>query len=307
MRASGKNFQLVSSNPLGADQQVLVDGSGSQPLPFPWSAPSWSADGARVAFVGVSGGRRRARQQDIYVAAADGSGASKVLGTRGGFYPVLSSDGRFLAFAREATAFQGVSVWLLELDAGTVRQLTPPRINFFEYPSSFDPDGSTLAITRTLHRDNRPDLHFAVSLRLDGSGSAVLAQRAGEPVYSPDGTKLAFISTGKTRTIENRGVKTTFTEADLAVANADGSGLTKLTHTGALEVQPSWDPSGQRLAYAQLRADGEESSFLGFGDSIMEINADGTCRTRVLTYPKASLFGIAWQPGPGREAGPVRC
>lgn len=308
MRASGTKFQLISSDSAGADQRVLVDGRGAQPRPFAWAAPSWSADGARMAFVG-SPDKRGAIEWDIYLAAADGSGATEVPGTREGFSPVLSADGRFLAFTREAATFQGVSVWLLALNTGTVRQLTPWRNNVFEYPSSFGPDGSTLAISRTLHRERRPDLHFAVALRLDGSGSTLLARLAGEPVYSPDGTKLALILTGRTRTIGDRDgkVTVTFNETDLAVANADGSGLTKLTHTRALEAQPSWDPSGQRLAYTQLRADGEEASFLGFGDSIMEINADGTCRTQVLTYPKTSLFGVAWQPGPGREAGRILC
>jgi Tol biopolymer transport system component len=307
MRASGKKLQLISSDPAGADQQVLIDGRGSQPLPFTLSAPSWSADGARVVFVGRSGGRRRAIQYDIYMSAADGSGTTKIAGTREGFNSVLSRDGRLLAFTREAQTFQAVSVWLLELDTGTVRQLTPWRNNFFEYPSSFDPDGSALGISRTLHRDNGPDLNFAVALRVDGSGSTVLARNAGEPVYSPDGTKLALISTGRTKTVKIEGGTASFVETDLAVANADGSGLTRLTHTRPLELQPSWDPSGQRLLYTQIPSAGSETSFLGFGDSIMEINADGSCRTRILGSPKAALFGAVWQPGPGREAGPIAC
>lgn len=312
MRANASRFELLTSAPNGSDRRLIAGGGKKvDPLPFPFSAPTWSGDGTRVAFVGLSGGDQKSRHLNIYLAAADGTQLEKVPGTREGFYPVLSPDGRFLAFAREATVFQGVSVWLLDLDMGTVRQLTPWRKNFFEYPSSFGPDGSTLAISRTLHRRNRPDLYFAVALRLDGSGSTFLARHAREPVYSPDGTKLALISIGRTRTrtIEDRDGKVTFTftETDLGVANADGSGLTKLTHTGVLEAQPSWDPSGQRLAYIQLRADGREASFLGFGDSIMEINADGTCRTRILGYPRAALFGVTWQPGPGREAGPIAC
>jgi len=50
-----------------------------------------------------------------------------------------------------------------------------------------------------------------------------------------------------------------------------------------------------------------EARFLFAGDSIMEINADGSCRTKVLSVPKVTLFGATWQPGPGREAGPIAC
>ncbi|MGN6586034.1 MAG: TolB family protein [Solirubrobacterales bacterium] len=135
----------------------------------------------------------------------------------------------------------------------------------------------------------------------------MLDENAGEPVYSPDGTHIALLTTGKQKTFGSKGRATTFTPTDLAIANADGSGLTKLTHTGAVELHPSWDPSGQRLAYTQITIDGSEASLLGFGDSIMEINADGSCRTRVLSYSKASLFGATWQPGPGRGAGPISC
>jgi Tol biopolymer transport system component len=80
-----------------------------------------------------------------------------------------------------------------------------------------------------------------------------------------------------------------------------------LTHTRAIELKPSWDPSGRRLAYTQQRVGPGESDFLGFGDSIMEINPDGSCRTRVLSYPNAVLYGVVWQPGLGREAGPIAC
>jgi hypothetical protein len=66
----------------------------------------------------------------------------------------------------------------------------------FASPSSFSPDGSTLAISRQWRE--RP---AAVAIRLDGSGEAVLAQNAGAPVYSPDGSRLALTTIGKRRTI----------------------------------------------------------------------------------------------------------
>ena len=146
-----------------------------------------------------------------------------------------------------------------------------------------------------------------MAIRLDGSGETVLAQNAEEPTYSPDGTRLALTVTSKRITIRRKGVSLTFTPTELAVAAADGSGLTKLTQTRNLEVAPSWDPSGQRIAYTLLSPTLKEESFLGAGDSIMEINADGSCRTKVLSVPKVTLFGATWQPGPGREAGPISC
>lgn len=314
MEAGENSFKLISSDPGGGDQRVIFGGNVTRRLlPFPFSSPSWSGDGAHVAFTGLELAGKDA-VVDVYEAAADGSGVTKVPGTRDGVGPVLSPDGRMLAFPRESertarkphrgevTVFQSISVWLLNLEDGTVRQLTPWGNEMFDFPSSFSPDGSTLAISR-----NRRHHPSAVAIRLDGSGDAVLARNASEPVYSPDGTRLAMTTVGTRRRIERKGEALTYAPTELAVAAADGSGLTRLTRTRNLELSPSWDPSGQRIAYALLTVALGEANFLGAGDSIMEINGDGSCRTKVLSVPKVTLYGPTWQPGPGREAGPISC
>lgn len=314
MEIGGAGLRLLSSDPGGGDRQVIFGGSEkSRLLPFPFSRPSWSGDGTYVAFTGLEQAGKKARF-DVYRAAADGSGIAKLPGTKDGLDPVLSPDGRMLAFARvrerEArrphrgmvTVFRSVSVWLLDIESGSVKQLTPWRNGLSVYPSSISPDGSELAASRDLGKSRA-----VVALRLDGSGETVLEQNASDPVYSPDGTRLAMITLGKRRTIGDKGEFLTFSPTELAVAAADGSGLTKLTRTRNLELTPSWDPSGQRLAYTLFSPVLGESTLLGFGDAIMEINVDGTCKTKVLSTPKAALYGPVWQPGPGREAGPITC
>jgi len=314
VEAADSGFNLISSNPSGGDQRVIVGGdSKSQLLPFPFSAPTWSGDGTRVAFSGIAYSGKEAFL-DIYATAADGTGVTRLPRTREGLDPVLSPDGRTLAFVREreregrrphrgkVTVFRSVSTWLLDIESGAVRQLTPWRNGLSTFPSSFSPDGSTLAITH-----ERRHHTSAVALRLDGSGETVLARNASDPVYSPDDTRLALVTLGKRRTIGSKGKRLTYSPSDLAVAATDGSGLTKLTQTPNLELRPSWDPSGQRIAYTLLSPVLGEATALGIGDSIMEINADGTCRTKILSEPKASLYGATWQPGPGREAGPIAC
>jgi Tol biopolymer transport system component len=314
MEAGPGGFRFISFAPSGGDQRVVFGGNfKGRLLPFPFSRPSWSGDGTKVAFTGVEQVGKEARF-DVYDSEADGSGVTKLPETKDGLDPVLSPDGRMLAFARvrerEArrphrgmvTVFRSVSVWLLDIEHGSVEQLTPWRNGLSVYPSSFNPDGTKLASSRDWGKSRS-----VVAVRLDGSGETVLEQNAADPVYSPDGARLAMITLGKQRTIGRKGERLTFSPTELAVAAADGSGLTKLTQTRNLELTPSWDPSGQRLAYTLFSPVLGESTFLGFGDSIMEINADGTCKTKVLSTPKAALYGPVWQPGPGREAGPIAC
>ncbi|HET7508570.1 MAG TPA: hypothetical protein VFJ53_09450 [Solirubrobacterales bacterium] len=304
----------MNADPAGGDRRVVIGGKfDSRLLPFPFSPPSWSADGTRVAFTGLAQAGKKARL-DLYTASADGAEITKLPGTRDATGAVFSPDGRMLAFTRErernaqrpgrgeVTVFHSISIWLLDIGSGTVRQVTPWRNRLSAIPSSFSPDGTTLAISRDF-RDRRS----AVAVRLDGSGEAVLARNAGNPAYSPDGTRLALITLGKQRSIEGEGERLTFSPTELAVAAADGSGLTRLTRTRNLELSPSWDPSGRRIAYTLLTVALGEENFLGAGDSIMEVNADGSCRTKVLSEPRVTVFGATWQPGPGREAGPIAC
>jgi Tol biopolymer transport system component len=92
--------------------------------------------------------------------------------------------------------------------------------------------------------------------------------------------------------------------------------LTRLTRTRSIdEGNPSWDPSGQRLAFARgSTPSGFENGPFASPTRILQINADGSCET--LMFPKQvrhnPYFGRdfaapSWQPGPGREAGRILC
>jgi Tol biopolymer transport system component len=310
IRVKDRKLELVTTDPSGSNPQVIAGGGEAvEPLPFIFSAPSWSADGTRVAFVGLSRLEAEART-DIYLAAADGSELVKVPGTGETLDAVLSPDGGSVAFARERKGrlgsnkvVGGTSVWLVSPGDGKPREVVPWRGGVFQSPSSFSPDGATLALTVDARERTK-----AVALSLVGDGRRVIARNAAEPVYSPDGAHVALLTVGRTRTVKEKGAKTTYTPTELAVADANGGGLRRLTHTPQrLELQPSWDPAGARLAYTQLQLGRGEASVLGIGDALMEINADGTCVRKLLSSPRTILFGATWQPGPGREAGPISC
>lgn len=78
------------------------------------------------------------------------------------------------------------------------------------------------------------------------------------------------------------------------------------------ETHPSWDPSGQRIAFNSFHTskDPTEALFdrlLPFGNSIMQVNVDGSCRQKLLSLKNTALYGPAWQPGTDREAGRIEC
>jgi Tol biopolymer transport system component len=156
--------------------------------------------------------------------------------------------------------------------------------------SSFSPDGTTLLATRLdARRDRRPEL---MALRLDTGGVTRLLGNGFAPVYSPDGSKISvFREVGRRPT------------SDLFVLNVASGSLRRLTRTPHKEeLFASWDPSGERIVFARFRRRRFESP-----SSIVEINADGACETEILAQERTVFYAPAWQPGPGREAGPIDC
>jgi Tol biopolymer transport system component len=317
-------LELVSVNRNGGDPLRLAGGA-SRARPFLsvfsplsiFSPISWSSDGERLAFGGIVGFGRGDDPEPIeklFVVGADGKGLRAIPGTKGGSGPVFSSDGRTVAFTRSIErrgpitvggqrwehGFRGSSIWTVDLVTGARRQLTPWEDGVDYAASSFSPDGSTLLAT---HEDERL-LYEAepVVLAVDGSGSRRLLDDGFAPVYSPDGSRVALV-----RRIEEYG-KEEGEGMDLYVVNADGSGLRRLTRTpDLLELSPSWDPSGERLAYVRLPANRREDAPFGFRSVLMQVNADGTCKTKVVSAGRTFYFLPTWQPGPGREAGRIGC
>ena len=290
-------------------------------VPFPFNGPVWSPDGGLIAFSGVSGKTER-----IFVASPDGSGLRALPGTRGATNPVFSPDGRTLAFARRrfrsyvdtkhitepgkdrSRFYASRSTWIVDLASGGARRLTRWRNGLSNVPGAFAPDGSTLLVTKD---DDNLEGPRIMSVRLDGGGMQEVVRFAEEPALSPDGTQLAFVGYLHPDLVEAEEGQS-YHAGELYIMGKDGSPPRRLTRTDdVLESSPSWDPSGQRIAYVQVKAD---TSFLAglallfpVGNALVQVNADGSCRDKIVSDKKIAFYGVAWQPGPGREAGRIDC
>lgn len=310
---------VVTIDPSGAGEVKLLGGPGHQRIvAIPFAGPSWSPNGDLLAFGGYSAdGTKR-----IFFVAPNGSALHAVPGTRGATNPILSPDGRTLAFSRERIrnpsfdpqhplrsihkGYFSTTTWALDLASGRQRQLTKWHDGLHNMPSSFSPDGSLLALTRS---DSHGPAAIALDL-VDGS-EVVLARDAEQPAFSPDGTSVALISYRDRNLME--GFDEPLAVSELYVKSLDGGELHRLTYThDHQESSPSWDPSGERLAYTQ--SIGPEPIALGFKTAVMQVNANGTCPKRVIDTravenlrSSAALYGPVWQPSPGREASPIAC
>jgi len=293
--------EVITMGPLGEARQQIVDpnhvGSGG--------GPSWSADGSRLVFTA-----------DVYPDDDSVLGAVDADGGNLRIYPriplelgdaVMAPDGSSAAFARVQVRRTGkrsitlrASVWTLDFKTGEMKRLTRQGGEFL-MPSSYSPDGSTLAATGYDFRRYR-----AVSIDIGSGRTSLLARNAVQPMYSPDGSSFAFLRWKPRDPIGAKEEASMVSELRVgSVGSPVGSRL--LLRMRGRVTWPSWDPSGQRLAFVNSPDEHPRDHGLEDGNRVMSINADGTCLTKVYSNPDMTLRGVAWQPGIGREAGPISC
>ncbi len=298
-RNSASSSDLLTSGPGGGVRQLVTGNSvpgGSEP-----GGLAWSPDGQTLAV---------AEESDLYLVAGDGTGLRRLTDLGNAIGPVFSIDGKTIFFSRYKVRgpVVGASIWAIDTDGAGLRQLTALRRLTFDSPASTSPAGDALAFSRVRCRTREaPSCGLAARLLSLSSGAErLLVRKAVSPIFSPDGSMIALISFRD----RNGEIQTRPDESDpaseLYVLDTAAGRMRRLTRTKDIaERAPSWDPSGQRIAFERQ---GPRPS-----RRIMEVNADGSCkkllfkkqvRSNRLSY---EFFAPAWQPGPGREAGRIVC
>ena len=110
------------------------------------------------------------------------------------------------------------------------------------------------------------------------------------PNFSPDGTKIAYTSTGE---------QPSNPEGDFEVyrMNAlDGSGKTNLTNNGVFDYDPDFSPDGTKIAYANVDFQATDSQY---DQEIYVMNASDGSGKKNLTDNDAGVDDYAPQFSPG--------
>jgi Tol biopolymer transport system component len=266
---------------------VAVLAAGPQAAPYD-SAPRWSPDGSKVAFVRLRNVQTKKLTSEIYVVGRDGTRLRRV--TRGArdFFASWSPDGSRLAFARSPrSGRRPPQVYTVRADGRGLRRLAPAA-SWSSIPA-WSPDGRELA--------------FAGKIRALGEGVFVANSDTGEVrlvfqvppsittatvvalhdltdlSWSPDGTRLLFelqdwlyvlpLDADATR-LPARGYTAKWSPDSrniafvqlcrLAVIGDDGADVpadrVQCTQPAAQMSAPSWSPDGARIATGDCRLGG---------------------------------------------------
>ena len=207
-----------------------VDGT-NHPLPTSGERLAWSPDGRSVAYVSAAPGPE----------TDDANGDPMVI-TRY-LYKPTATEGltRFNDNKR-------LHLYVVDIATRQVRQLTTG--NFYEHSIDWSPRGEELLFVS--NREANPDKTFnydifAVRLK-DGVVRRLTNTKSAEyfPVWSPDGTRIAFAGTHRDLTSS----ETTMEDTHVWVMNADGSNRHEVgAGIDNRQGAPQWSPDGKAIYF----------------------------------------------------------
>lgn len=221
---------------------------------------------------------------------AEGSGKARRLtnDTAADHHPVLSPDGRSVAF--DSARGGNTDIWVVDLDGSPARRITDSPVAD-SWPA-FSPDGRSLAFTST-RDDPRGDIYIA---SLDGARRSRLTANPAadtQPAWSPGGDRIAFTTTRYRHA------------GDVALIAPGGGEVNRAVPDAFDSAEPAWSADGTRLAFSTRRDD-------RYGD-VYEVDVASGKVTAVSANPWVGETHPAWRRaassggGEDASAAPRRC
>jgi TolB protein len=183
----------------------------------------------------------RSGDLEVHKLRADNEGPQQLTSSPGlDIQPDWSPDGKRIAFASNRLEDMGFQIYVMGVDGSGQESLGAVQPGDNSYPN-WSPDGSQIAFQskRDINSDPLDDNLEIYVMNSDGSDVSILTSHNAddsEPVWSPDGERIAFIS-------ERIG------HDEIYVMNDDGTDQTRLTELGVLKSGLSWSEDGRFLLF----------------------------------------------------------
>jgi Tol biopolymer transport system component len=260
---------IYSANPDGSHEVKVLAG--------PAECPHWSPDGNRIAVTSVG-------VTTINVTTINRDGSGSVLFSSGSTQnfgcSVWSADGSRIAFESWDDTNPNFVPGIFSIrssDGDDLKRLTAnPFGGAHDLPGDYSPDGSHLAFLRGNSLKNRRNGTAAMFVaNADGTNPRQITPwglatgvDGSVPRWSPDGSRIVFVSHGS-----------------VFLINPDGSGLVKVFQdTGvSSDLAPAWSPDGTRILFVRISI--VEGRLITAQQDLYTINPDGTGLTQVTNTP----------------------
>ena len=263
--------------------------------------PSWSPDCSQIVYSDRSAlwtmnndGTNRRR-----LAAYDGAHSDE---------PAWSPDGSQIAYTRTRRDDNGhwlSHIYLVNADGTGKAKFSTGNVQ--DRQPSWSPDGSQIAFQRQSGEARNDDGNFANPTQrimvMNADGMNLTAVTAGDgwhgsPAWSPDGSRVAYVSAGAVWLVDPDGADATAvvggaysggglswspdgrriafargdrSEASIVIAALDNLGEVAVTDLDGLNVMPSWSPDGDRITFTHYPNGHDRGTRFGY-----VIGASGT-------------------------------
>ena len=239
---------------------------------------AWPSDNGLLAFRSDRDG-----EPDLFTLDPVGGTTTKLTGVQGAdeLQPAWSPEGDRVAFVRRTGAARRPDLFVMSSEGRGRMRLTSSALP--ERDPSWSPNGTMIVYAARTSVNGAFRIFLA---KADGSGrSRLTSQAVGSadraPVFSPDGSRIAFVS-------DRAGG---FPE--LYLMNAGGGNVRRLTNNSQIDANPSWSPDGTRLVFERCCVNGTSNIY----------TIDVATRVEMaLTGPPTQGFDPSWSPDGTRIA-----
>lgn len=233
--------------------------------------PEWSPDGTKISFTGTAlSDIGSCCSRNVYVMDANGANLRRLTNTPSftegeDFQATWALDGSWLAFV--STRSEGPrdpdnpinysddrEIYRMDADGTNQQQLTATTSRISDEQPSISPDGTKVAFASNLHWHtsgvDQLDIYVMNAdgtgesrrLTFDGAPTYPLEKRSQNPVWSPDGSRIAYESTRSGN-------------SEIWVMNADGTGEpVNVSNHESWDSDPAWSPDGTQITFMSRRA-----------------------------------------------------